>query len=134
MKKGITPVIAIVLLLLITIALVGFAYVWFNRVAVEISENVGNQSAEQTRQMGQLVRIESCSGTTATIRNRGTETFNIDTDLVFLVNNVVDSSPGCSVSGDLAPGAVATCTGLGDLSGKTLQVSAPGNSDSMTCS
>ncbi|MCD6215800.1 MAG: hypothetical protein J7J92_01855 [Candidatus Aenigmarchaeota archaeon] len=133
MKKGITPVIAIVLLLLITIALVGFAYVWFNRIALGIGGSIENQSTQQTRQMGQRVRIESCSGGNATIRNSGTETFNIDTDLVFLVNNVADSSPGCS--GDLAPGAVATCNTLEDAtSGKTLQVSAPGNSDSMTCS
>jgi len=69
--KGISAVIAIVMILMITIALSAMAYIWFTEMFVEVSD-AGTQEFEQTSQtMASDFMIESVKGSTVYIRNIG---------------------------------------------------------------
>ena len=57
--KGITPVIAIILLMLITISMVGFAFVWFNRVTSEIGGEITTQTQATVAQAQTKVTIDN---------------------------------------------------------------------------
>ena len=78
MKKGISAVIAIVLILMITIALAAMAYVWFTTVFGEISEEAGESAGDVTESMQTRFSIEAAkynataSSVIISIRNTGT--------------------------------------------------------------
>ena len=69
--EGITPIIASVLLLLIALSLVGFAFVFLGRTATSTMENIGNQTSNAEAQMGIVFDIENVDGSRISIRNRG---------------------------------------------------------------
>ena|SRR3989338_11012621 len=131
--KGITPVIAIILLLLITISMVGFAFVWFQRVAQTATENTDTQLQAQINQQSQTARIESVGGTSITLRSSGSQSLPIGSVAIF-VNGTVRTSGSCP-SGAAAPGAVFSCTSTAGLcsGSSTVRVTAPGNADQITC-
>ena len=107
--KGITPVIAIVLLLMITIALIGFAYVWFNRMALGLTGNIEQQTNRTTTQMGEKILITSCvSGDKGKIYIKNVGTSNLDQSKIDVY---VDGAlrGACNTSGSLAPQSTAQC-------------------------
>lgn len=55
MKKGITPVVAVIMLLLIVISLVGGMFVWMRRTMGGVQRTVGNQTQQQAEQIGKTV-------------------------------------------------------------------------------
>ena len=61
--KGITPVVAIILLLLITISMVGFAFVWFTRIGELTTQQTQTQLQSQLDAAAQKVRIDSIDKT-----------------------------------------------------------------------
>lgn len=139
MQKGITPVIAIILLLLITISMVGFAYVWFNRVLTSTTEKTSNQLNNQISSQGKTIKIDNIGDTTISIRNTGSETI-LSNDLTMYSNNVLLSVTDCVTSDlPLAPSAVATfncasesfCPATG--ANAIIKVTAPGGQDSGSC-
>ncbi len=71
MQKGITPVIAIILLLLITISIVGFSFMFFQRTTETASQSGEEQLKQQTASAGTQLRIEGASGNKVYIRNVG---------------------------------------------------------------
>ncbi|MEK6887418.1 MAG: type IV pilin [Candidatus Aenigmatarchaeota archaeon] len=131
--KGITPVIAIILLLLITISMVGFAFVWFQRVAATATSATDTQLQSQLNQQGQQIKIEGASGTTVSFRSNGNAALPAGSVLLFV--NGSSSTSGSCPAASAAAGSVFTCTTtVGACSGtSTLRASAPGNSDQMTC-
>ena len=131
--KGITPVIAIILLLLITISMVGFAFVWFQRVAQTATENTDTQLQAQLTQQSQKIRIESAAGTSVSLRNTGSQSIPVGSVAIF-VNGTVRTSGSCP-SGAIAPGSVFSCTSTAGLcsGSSTVRVTAPGNADQITC-
>lgn len=78
-RKGITPVIAIVLLLMMTVAAAGMAYVWVTGVQQETQNAVSESMRERTAQMGGGITIDAVyednNVTTVAIRNTGSITF-----------------------------------------------------------
>src|SRR3989338_8298270 len=72
MSKGITPVIAIILLLLITISMVGFAYVFFSRTVSSSGQQIENQTRQLVQQGSVRFSIEGASGNKIYLRNHGT--------------------------------------------------------------
>ena len=74
--KGITPIIAIVLLLMITIALVGFAFVFFSRTLSGSANATEAQLQQQMRSMTGSVTIENVNGDKVYIRNSGNTDIN----------------------------------------------------------
>ena len=136
--KGITPVIAIVLLLMITIALVGFAFIWFQSTFQTTTSTASSQIDKQTTAFGKTVRIDSYTpgvqGTTAgtvSIRNVGSQSILAAEIAIFvggLKQNNVPSSPI-----DANQVALVSFDGTTSCSGKSLKVTAPGGSDKTTC-
>jgi flagellin-like protein len=127
--KGITPVIAIILLLLITISMVGFAFIWFNRMMTTTTNETTRQTEEQLSQMGQKVSIDSTTASNIYVRNIGSVSIPV-TRIAVYVNGAAVS---CTWSGSIAPGAVSAC-GVGCASGGVARAVAPGNYDERACS
>jgi flagellin-like protein len=82
-KKGITPIISVILLLMMTIAIAGLAYGWLNRMQTTITTSSENTSGKFLKGMNVQLRIDgyntSCGGDstvipTVFVRNSGTET------------------------------------------------------------
>lgn len=132
--KGITPVIAIILLLLITISMVGFAFVWFSRVTQQSTTEIGKQIETNVAKSAKTITIPAVTTTTVSVRNTGSATITTAELAVF-----VDGGPRtCTWSGaitSLAPSAVGTCTfsGAACSSPSIIKVDAPGNSDQVVC-
>jgi flagellin-like protein len=79
-KRGITPIISVILLLMMTIAIAGLAYTWLTRMQASLENSTETQ--EQTIleavevQLGTDAYYLNCSGTSSwmnvTVRNAGT--------------------------------------------------------------
>ena len=127
--KGITPVIAVILLLLITISMVGFAFVWFTRLSATAQEQIDLQQNATTGAIAKKIRIDNAAGTAVTLRNIGTATVT-PAEIGFFVNNVAAT---CPVASNIPPGGIATCTLTASCTGSQLKISAPGGSDQVVC-
>ncbi len=143
--KGITPVIAIILLLLITVAMVGFALVWFQRfvsaTGSQTEQNLQTQLDQQSKVIS-VVNIDN-SGVTSiiSIKNIGTRTISL-TELAMFVDSVrvgIDETAGCADGGGtpvttIATGSTIDCT-LDSFcdAGSRLKITAPGNFDETIC-
>lgn len=134
--KGITPVVAIILLLLITIAIVGFAMVFFQRTVTSATESGQEQLNSQTSQLAKTAVIANTNcveGTsTINIRNTGTQSIAASEVSVFIDNTIKT----CAWSGmPVTAGGSATCTvaEAGDSTGKNAKLSAPGSTDQVVC-
>lgn len=96
--KGVSAVISIILILMITVALAAMAYVWFTSVFETITKGAGEAAAGTQTAIGTQFSIESAKNLTAdkitvTIRNTGKE--NIDmTNIAAYVDNVKQDTEG----------------------------------------
>ncbi len=76
MRKGITPVVAIILLLLMTIAAAGAAYIWVTRLQGTLEETSGGGISDTQRRTNTRLSIENIYNEstyiTAVLRNIGT--------------------------------------------------------------
>ena len=104
--KGITPVIAVILLLLITISMVGFSMVFFQRTVETATKSGDEQLAQQLDQIGSQPRIESAAGSKVVIRNMGSVALTVS-NLVFSADGETKTSSGPA---SLGPGAVGEYT------------------------
>ena len=132
--KAITPVVAVILLLLITISMVGFAFVWFTRIAQISTNQTQTQLVNQLTIQGQKIRIESVIATALTIRNIGTNSIPFDQILIFKDSTLVTCTTWNPATDPLVAAATTTCTaGFSCTPGQTIRTSAPGNEDSAKC-
>ncbi len=140
--KGITPVIAIILLLLITISMAGFAFVFLQRSLEDTTSGVENDLEAQLnrqRQKFAIDNIDSTPGNNATIYIRHIGSVVADTSIVTVyMNNTPVTCNWGTGSGSWSPGAIKACYGSGtatiSCSGTTdIEISSPGNRDSRTC-
>jgi flagellin-like protein len=131
--KGITPVIAIVLLLMITISMVGFAFIWFSRMMETTTNQTTASTQQQMSQMSKTIRIDNApAGGSIDVRNTGSSSIAVS-ELSVYINN---AAPTCNWGGTttLAPGATASCTpNPACTAGQSVKVVAPGNTDIVTC-
>lgn len=133
MKKGITPVVAVIMLLLIVISLVGGMFVWMRRTMGGVQQTVGNQTQQQAEQMGQTIRIDTidCNAADAYIRNTGSNSIECANIKVWDDQDNPPTSP--SGTCPLSPGSVVSVSLQSSYSGSvTVTASAPANEDSMT--
>jgi len=133
--KGITPVIAVILLLLVTISIIGFAFVWFSRIGQSVMNATGTQVESGTSAMQQTVILENAKGTSVTVRNSGS--VNIETSKVSVYVN--GEMKACTWDTDpITPGGVSTCdlTPVTCSTGQTVKATSPGTpeGDTGTCS
>jgi flagellin-like protein len=89
MQRGITPVIAVILLLLVTIAITGFAFLFFSRIASTSGRQIENETQYFVQQSGVRFAIESVGDNTAYIRNLGTS--DIVNPAVYVDGNLIES-------------------------------------------
>jgi flagellin-like protein len=136
--KGITPVVAIILLLMITISMVGFAFVWFSRMIETVSGGVENETEQMWQTMGKKIDVINLAPDMRTVSIRNIGTVGIpENQLSFFIDN---APAGCTFSPaglTIAPGAVEECTldtDCGDIAGERLKVTAPGNTAIYACS
>lgn len=126
--KGITPVIAIILLLLITISMVGFAFIWFQRVQTTMTNSTESELQQQLNKQGQKLIVDNVAGTSATFRSSGTSSVAMGSVGVYIDNvaTTLTNLP-CQAPNTLAPGAIITCT-LADScdAGSAIKVTSPG--------
>jgi len=129
--KGITPIIAIVLLLMITISMAGFAFIWFQRIGTTALNATQAGVVAQQQAAGKLIAIDNVdvSGGKITIRNIGSYTIQ-STELSVYKDG---SSVTCTWDKtSVPPGGIITCTAT--ISGcTTIKVTAPGNQDQVAC-
>lgn len=129
-RKGITPVVAIILLLLITVALVGFAFGFFQRVFTSSAQQAQTETQRLTETTGQTFRIENAAGTSLTIRNTGNVALNTTTLSVYADN----AAAGCTWSaGTISSGSTGSCTLASSCSGKQLRVVGVSVEDATLC-
>jgi len=87
-RKGITPVIAVVLLISITVSAAGSVYYYVNAAQPNVGDNVEDELGENFQ-----INFESCwddgSGYSYSIRNTGEEAFNSSK-----IDVLVNSQPG----------------------------------------
>ena len=102
MKKAITPVVATILLLLITVAVVGFTFTFFSGMLSTTTESSEEEISHQMIQMGELFRIENTNENNVSIRNTGT---SVISGLAFFVDDEKkDATSSCP--GGIQPGQV----------------------------
>lgn len=107
-SKGVSAVIAVIMMLMITVALAGMAYVWFTGVFTGVTTSVGNQTEQTTAALGTKFVIETAVGSAATatvttvIRNTGTESLDLSALGAYVADVPATCTSGCS--GTLAPG------------------------------
>lgn len=137
-RKGITDIIAVVLLLMITISMVAFAWVWFSRSIGTITNKTDTSLDTKLNSGAQTIMIENIDKTSSpnrlSIRNTGTQNINTSYITIF-IDSVAQSCTTWSTGvGTMSPGTVATCTAGLNLAGCSLvRVSAPGNTDEFGC-
>ena len=137
--KGVSAVIATILLLLIVIAIVGFAFGFFQRFFGIATSQGTTQLANIQGQTDYSLRVESVSNTTEAsstvlIRNLGTQAVS-ESVLGFFVDGV--QKTGVSLTGctdTIASNAVGSCNVLPPCPvGATLLITTPGMSATYTC-
>ncbi|RLG13453.1 MAG: hypothetical protein DRN71_04805 [Candidatus Nanohalarchaeota archaeon] len=99
-RKGITPVIAIVLLLMMTVAAAGMAYVWIMSLQESV-QNQGNEGVEkQQRETSAAITIVSAWNDSThlafIVKNSGTYTFSSDEldQFTYYFNGVYNDATG----------------------------------------
>lgn len=148
-RKGITPVIAIVLLLMMTVAAAGLAYSWIMSMQETAQAGISEDISARMETMRAGITIISVWQTGATpdtgismaIKNSGSSTFQdaeIDDFQVF-VDGKPPTTGGCLADSDIGPGKTFTCTHDAAFPGSgesvTIRVSPTvGNAVSYVCS
>ena len=131
--KGVSTVIVVILLLLISIAIVGYTFGFFQRFFGTATSSGTQQLIGLQHTTGQAVRIEVVSGNNVTIRNIGSVQLTNSTLGVFVDGTAVTWASGTVAT--IPPNAIATLANMTSwcTTGKTIVVTTPGLSDSRTC-
>jgi len=135
MKKGITPVIAMILLVLIVVALGGVFAAWTTRSWEQLGET-GEQQIEQVSEQLQMSiaidTVQCANPGIIYVRNAGSVEITC-AEMTLYVDDVLTAKT-CTTD-PLPSGVVTDLTTLVDLSsgGPTVRVTVPGNSATYRC-
>ncbi len=133
--KGITPVVSVILLLLVTIAMVGFAFGFFQRMLGIAGTSTETGLTTVSNQAAKTVRIDNidAAASAVTVRNTGSQSIAAGEITVFS-NGALQSctwNPAMPLAKDASSAcdfSASACT-----SGTVIKVVAPGNEDSLKC-
>lgn len=128
--KGISAVIAVILMLLITVGLAAMAYVWFGTVFGSLTQPIGNETARIGKELGTKFTINAAKyvklydKVEVSITNSGSQ--DIDTSKMVAIIKETSASFGPMVM--LPPGYpigfnVTNTTVMGDVCGSDLKLS-----------
>ena len=109
--KGVSAIIAIVLLVMISVSLAGLAWVWFFGISNLLTNSATNATEEATARMGMQARLETArfyapTYVNATIRNTGTVDINL-TRLGIFIDGFLTTTYTPN-TGKIAPGEIST--------------------------
>ncbi len=132
--KGITPIIAIILLLLITVSMAGFAFVFLQRTLEQTTTSTETGLQNQLDQQGQTFAIDNIDdvGNMIAIRHTGStasDTSKISVYIDDVLQSCTWNTPGAWVPG----GGPRTCTVAAFACPKDVRITSPGNTDSTSC-
>jgi hypothetical protein len=128
--KAVTPLISVILLLLITIAMVGFTYTWFTRVSADVTNQTS--SAIEDERGKRLVIDDVLLNTNVYLRNIGTKSIGAD-EVQFYINNA-PAACDFGITNFITPGETVTCTLASQCNvGSILKATFPSGSDLITC-
>ena len=108
MRKGVSAVIAVILILMITVALAAMAYVWFTSVFQSLTEGAGGAAEQTATALGTSFTIDSAAYTSGSnvvvsIRNTGSQSIDLNGmaffifDLPATIATVGNSSSGTTL-------------------------------------
>jgi flagellin-like protein len=115
--KGVSEIMAIILILMITISLAALAYTWFSGIFSEIMEAAGALLTRSSKTMATQFKVDNALYVVAdnliyvSIRNTGNQNFDASKTLFFIRGvpgefSAITCSTGCNCN-DLANGCVA---------------------------
>lgn len=129
--KGISVVIASILMILITIGVIGFVYIFFSRITSTAGSAAQNQSEEQIAQFSKQILIDALNSTSVTIRNTGTSSIAPSEISVYADGSPRSCNPAISA---IAPRSTQTCNFSPPCTtGQKIKVSSPTNSMEESC-
>ena len=132
--KGITPVIATILLLFITITMVGFAFVWFSRIGDIVANETTSSTQEMLRQQGTKALIDTIDRTGNRIYIKNTGSWPIKTSEMNVYLNGVTLTSCSGIASEIAPGATATCNVVASIfSCSSMKITTIGTGDTRPC-
>jgi FlaG/FlaF family flagellin (archaellin) len=133
--KGITPVLSVILLLLISIAMIGFAATWFFRTSETWENRTQNDMDFRLRSMATKARIEAINNTAGYLIIRNTGTVSLyKNEVTVYVDDVLISCPSVAEwSATTPPGSTAKCTNTQIKSCGKIKVTTIGWADIATC-
>ena len=103
--KGISTILATILLVIIVVAIVGLVYTFSVTLFQQATGGAVNQTQQTISSFGEQVRIETVSAPTVYIRNVGPQTVNVTNIGVFLNDNKADFVTDTPL---LSPGKIGT--------------------------
>ena len=83
--KGVSALVVVILLLLITIGIVGFVFLFLQRTIASGASAAENQTQKELSMLGQSFVVENAFQNVVTVRNTGTREIS---DITFYVNDV----------------------------------------------
>ncbi len=145
-RKGITPVIAIVLLLMMTVAAAGMAYVWIMSLQEDIAEDterdLDNLNKQKSARLSVSAVWKNAGNIDLIIKNAGTYVYTPAdcANIEILVGGTMMAPGSCaSITGQGTTCTVSSATVFptvaGDIGAVTIKVIAPiGMGDTYRCS
>ncbi|VVB60808.1 Concanavalin A-like lectin/glucanases superfamily protein [uncultured archaeon] len=97
-RKAISAVVAIVLLLMMTVAAAGIAYVWTSRIQKGVQDTGTTQTQEIQAQVSSCMSVDGVAGRTVYLRNCGTGTISGNTLLVYIDGLPANGTLAASIS------------------------------------
>jgi flagellin-like protein len=132
MKKGITPVVATILLLIIVIAIVGYSFGFFQRIFTTAGTTAESEIGGVTGNIKQAVSIDSVSGTSLYLRNTGTAALGVSGISAYV--NGVQVACDWGTTTTIGANEVKGCTlASACASGSSLRVTTAGLVATATC-
>ena len=136
--KGLTPVISIILLLMITISMVSFAFIWFNRMSLFMQQKVENATQHQLEQYQIAIENMDSSNGKLFVRNIGTIPVDVKYITVYvnetkLISCSWKSKTGASIS-TIPPNDVVICENNTIKGCQNIKISTPSMTDVYPCS
>lgn len=128
--KGISAVIATILLLLVTISIMGFVYIYLSGTVTTLGAKTEEEIKAEAAKYSKGIWFENAAGTQVVIRNLGSQNINTSEVNVY-INNVLKT---CTWSPEtISPNSIATCTLAESCSGKGVKASGPANEITRDC-
>jgi len=129
--KGISTIIAILLLLLITLSVTGLTAIFVNRLTDMAGQSAQTEATNQVIKISKQVIIDSWSPVSVSIKSIGSGRISSNEIAVYVNYHPVTCSPQLS---DFAPNSMQTCKfSPACLPGQPIKVTSPATSVEIMC-